>query len=273
MSKKTKTYTASDLHELLKLRYTSPQYALFSEVRNQTGHGSRRDRYCDAMAMCLWPSMGIELHGFEIKVSYSDWKKELQDPTKSAEFIQYCDRWWIVAPKGIIPTGELPKNWGLLEPARTQLRVTKSAEPNKDKKQMTTLFMASLFRRAHENIEKELSQHVHKSSIQEEINKAYERGKKDTSYENVNTKRALDQLRKSVKAFEENSGVKIDAWSGGQIGNQVAAFTKMKANKQEFDRSLSDAKRLAERARQFADQMELAVSEVEGDGRYGTNKR
>ena len=55
-------------------------------------------RYADAVAMNLFPSRGLALHGFEIKVSKSDFKSEIENPEKSVPVQQYCDHWWIVAP-------------------------------------------------------------------------------------------------------------------------------------------------------------------------------
>ena len=33
-------------------------------------------RYADAIAMNLWPSRGLAVHGFEIKISRGDWQRE-----------------------------------------------------------------------------------------------------------------------------------------------------------------------------------------------------
>ena len=60
---------------LLALRYAPPAYAFFEEVRAQTGYAAGGS--ADGLALSLWPSRGIELHGFEVKVSRSDWLREL----------------------------------------------------------------------------------------------------------------------------------------------------------------------------------------------------
>ena len=67
------------------------------------------------------------LHGHEIKVSRGDWLRELQDPSKSAAWSRYCDRWWLVAPPGVARREELPAGWGLMEVTGAALRVTVQA--------------------------------------------------------------------------------------------------------------------------------------------------
>ncbi len=50
-------------------------------------------RAADAVAMDLWPSKGLEIHGHEVKVSRSDWLSELKQPEKCEPVKRYCDRW------------------------------------------------------------------------------------------------------------------------------------------------------------------------------------
>jgi hypothetical protein len=44
--------------------------------------GWSRESRADAIARHLWPSQGLELIGFELKVSRSDWLREIKDPYK-----------------------------------------------------------------------------------------------------------------------------------------------------------------------------------------------
>lgn len=56
------------------------------------------------------------VHGFEIKVSRSDWLSEHRTQgKKSAPWRSYCNYWWIVVPRrDIVKPEELPAGWGLL---------------------------------------------------------------------------------------------------------------------------------------------------------------
>lgn len=55
------------------------------------------------------------VHGFEVKVSRSDWLRELRTGgLKSEAWRSVCHYWWVVAPPGVVREGELPDGWGLL---------------------------------------------------------------------------------------------------------------------------------------------------------------
>lgn len=98
--------TADNVRAALADRFPPNEFALFFEV----GTGRR----ADAIAMNLWHSRAYAVHGFEIKVSRSDWLRELKQPAKADATAKFCDYWWIVAPQGVVQEDELPMNWGLL---------------------------------------------------------------------------------------------------------------------------------------------------------------
>lgn len=131
----------------LRTRFCQPEWALFFEVADGTGASQRR--WADAMAMNMWGSRGLALHGFEIKVSRSDWKRELANPAKAESIAGLCDFWHIVAPKGMIPFDELPPGWGLFE-VDADLKVVQrvSGPKNPDPAAFTRSFVASLLRSA-----------------------------------------------------------------------------------------------------------------------------
>ena len=109
--------TERDMIRALVSRYNKdagngPRYVVASHVRSHAGFDARRT--CDFVAMDLWPSKGLELHGHEVKVSRSDWLRELKDPSKAGEFMRHCDRWWLVCPRGVAQPDELPEGWGML---------------------------------------------------------------------------------------------------------------------------------------------------------------
>ncbi len=110
--------TEADVLDALALRYAGAyagngmRYVFARQVRNRAGFDAKRT--ADALAMDLWPSKGLAIHGHEVKVSRSDWLGELRQPEKAEAFIPYCDYWWVVAPAGVVKREELPKGWGLL---------------------------------------------------------------------------------------------------------------------------------------------------------------
>lgn len=101
---------AAFVRDALRRRYPAQEYALFFEVADATG--ARQTRWADAIAMSLWPSRGLVLHGYEIKVDRRDWLREMQTPAKAEAIARRCDFWWVAAPAGIVHLDELPDTWG-----------------------------------------------------------------------------------------------------------------------------------------------------------------
>jgi hypothetical protein len=114
-------HTEASMLALLERRYTAvvrgngPGWAFVPKVRDAAGWDGSRTM--DALAMSLWASRGRELHGHEIKVSRSDWLRELKEPAKMGAFATLVDRWWlVVSDASIVRDGELPPTWGLMVP-------------------------------------------------------------------------------------------------------------------------------------------------------------
>jgi hypothetical protein len=92
--------TEADIAQALRDRYghqggNGRRYAFAAHVRSHAGFDATRT--ADFVAMDLWPSRGLSLHGHEIKVSRADWLRELKEPAKAEEFIPYMNFWWLVA--------------------------------------------------------------------------------------------------------------------------------------------------------------------------------
>ncbi len=141
---------AGGIRVLLRDRYASPAWCLLEEVANGTGAGA--SRYADAVALSLWPSRGIELHGFEIKVSRQDLRGELVNPKKADAIGKYCDYWWLVLADESLREGlEVPPTWGVQAPKTKSLHTFKAAVKNEAREPWTAGFIASLMRRFSEN--------------------------------------------------------------------------------------------------------------------------
>lgn len=137
---------AGDIRLAMSKRWTAPEWSIMWEVNQGTGIGSGRS--ADAVMMSLWPSRGLELHGVEIKVSRSDWKREAKDPSKAETIAKFCDRWWIHTPENVVDDlSDLPPAWGLREWTGKQWRTIREAEKT-DAEPISRLFLASLMRRS-----------------------------------------------------------------------------------------------------------------------------
>src|SRR3990172_2564710 len=177
-----KTYTSSDLKALLALRYAAPEYAFFIEVAN--GTGSHQSGYADGVAYSLYPSTGHPIYGFEIKVSRNDWLRELKQPAKAGNVMQYCDKWWLVAPKGVSKLEELPKTWGFLEIVNDRFYTRKHA-PDLDHPELPMSFIAALLRRATEST-------VPASILTERVTAAKEKSRQEFAGDIATAKKDLD---------------------------------------------------------------------------------
>lgn len=138
--------TAAEIRNAMKKRWSDPEWALMWEVSESTG--AMACRSADAVMMSLWPSRGLEMHGVEIKVSRSDWKREAKDPTKAEAIAKYCDRWWIHTSPGVVDDiSDMPPAWGLREFDGKKWKTIKEAEKT-EATPVTRQFLASLLRRS-----------------------------------------------------------------------------------------------------------------------------
>jgi len=206
-------HTEYEIEHRLAERYCPPEWAFLPQVGSGTGTHYRRT--ADGIAMNLWPSRGMELHGFEIKVARNDWIRELKDPEKSVAVQKYCNRWWIVAPKGVVADGELPPTWGLLEPTgKSGLKVVTAAPELEDPKRLSRTFVAAVLRQA-----------TKVTTPQAKLDDEYMRGKREgTEAAELRIKYANDQadeLQRKIDEFQEKSGVSINCWDVGRIGDAV----------------------------------------------------
>lgn len=134
---------------MLSKEWQPPTCAFIPEFRCATGY--TRESRADAIAMSLWPSSknGMELVGFELKISRSDWLHELKNPYKADPIKQFCDRWYVVtANSGIVKyPDELPEGWGLIFAEENKL-VTFIEAKKLTPKEIDRPFLGALMRRA-----------------------------------------------------------------------------------------------------------------------------
>lgn len=206
----------------LSKRYSAPEYAFLQHVRNGTGYSRRVTRTADALAYSLYPSRGLELHGFEVKVSRADWIHEKEDPEKAEEISKFCDRWWIaIGDEKIVQPGELPPTWGLLIPKGDKL-IVKVEAPKLEAKPLDKLMVAAILRKATDGV-------VPKSSIEmlvhERVNAEVEH--RMSRSEEGRLQARINHLESLIETFQERSGVDIsETWRGEKIADAVRAVMK-----------------------------------------------
>jgi hypothetical protein len=217
-------------HMVMALRdhFHAPEYVVLPQVRNGVGFSSNRT--ADALVMSVWPSRGLHLYGIEIKVSRSDWMREMKDPKKADDIGKFCDFWVLAAGKeSIVKDGELPPGWGLLVPGKKVGTLKMSVPPQRIEhvEQISRSFLAAILRKAFEatvplkEVEDEITRRVNEK-VQELETVVTNRIIKD-----LDTDRLLKrnkELEDMAAAFEEASG----CWMGTSISEAKRLGAAMK---------------------------------------------
>lgn len=206
-----------DLAQLMRARFCPPEWALFFEIQAGTGWVGMGGR-ADAVALNLYPSQGLTINGFEMKVSRADWLKEMKDHAKAETIFGFCDHWWlVVGDRSIVKEGELPEPWGLIAPRGDGLAVVKKA-PRLKAKPITREFIAVLARRANQAATEAIADRI--ALATREIEGRQERRVKQARDEASERHRLLAA---KVLEFEAASGIDIQrGYEGGaRIGEAV----------------------------------------------------
>lgn len=204
----------ADIKAALRARFCAPEWAIMFEVGDGTGMNQRR--WADAVAMNLWPSRGLEIHGFEIKASRSDWLREIKNPAKAEAVQRYCDRWWIVAPPGVVQDGELPPTWGLYEAKDGKLKQIVAAPPL-GVQPVDRSFVAAMLRRASGVDEKEV-----RAAVAAQVEEARKHDRTHIEREIERRTQHAKELTDQIATIERVSGVKVSRWiNDEEIGRAV----------------------------------------------------
>ena len=153
-----------DMLDLLHRRYgqrssnggvDAPRFVCAEHVRNRAGFFDRKDggRTADFVAVDTWHGTRhdepLAVHGVEVKVSRSDWVRELADPAKASETLEYASHCWLAVPDAsMVRDGELPAGWGLLCPAGIRGLIAKVAPVPRQPEPLTPSAVAALLRAA-----------------------------------------------------------------------------------------------------------------------------
>lgn len=212
------------LFALLRQRYAPPEWALLSQVADQTG-GARRT--ADAIAMNLWRSRGYALHAFEFKATRSDLYREIKTPDKAERVGRYCDYFWIVAANEHVIGGdrEIPEPWGVLVAKDDKLKRVRDAAKI-EAVPIGRQFLAAVMRQVQAQLTDE-------ATLAEEREKGYrdgvEAGRSGSSWEYERCQQEFAALTEQVKAFEDASGIHLTQWTdGAKIGEAVKIICQMR---------------------------------------------
>jgi hypothetical protein len=196
----------------LATKYSPPRYAYFGEVFHSVGGGRR----ADGLAIAMWRSLGLYIHGFEIKTSRTDWLREVKNPSKAEDVFQFCDFFWLAAsdPAIVKDDDELPPDWGLMVPNGNALHVRRKATKLVPKP-IERDFLCSILRLAY-------AKEISPPQLQAEYERGKTAGSEKSTWTVERLTRDVEELRTRIAEFEKASGVEIDKWSGAdKIGEAV----------------------------------------------------
>lgn len=229
--------SSQDIRSALEAQYTTPEWYLGFEVGNSTGSDCRR--HADAVAVNAYPSKGFEIRGFEIKISKSDLKSELENGLKSDEVARYCDYWFLVVPKGLADEFTLPITGGVIEYQDGKLR-QKTKATRLDKQSPSTGFLCAMLRGRDRAFNDEVNKLANKIAVQRQSN---------TTYQARQDKKNLEQLLEKIEEIKEKTGIELSSWSPAQsIIDRLNAAQNLNVIAREVDHIQYEAERMLKSA-------------------------
>ena len=236
-------FTAGDIYSLLYDRYKDGrEWFCAREVGDQTGWQSRR---LDFVACNCYASKGQGVYAFEVKISKSDLRNELFDPSKHNIFFDNIDFFSICAPDYVLDAeyiALIPKNWGIVKAVAGK----SEGEPNKlvtvrkplalhDEKRRTMdkEFVMAMLRRLRDD--------PSNKGTEAEIRHAeYQKGFQDGIRRSVNQdyEKLYHELRKKVTLYEtalRYLGV-CNYWNWTDNDNLLPDVKKRAARIEKFER-------------------------------------
>lgn len=217
--------TADDIRAALRTKYhDSRQYAIAEEVGLTTGFSHRR---LDMMVMNCYDSNGFRIDGFEIKISTSDLRRELEDPEKHIAFFDVIDYYTIAAPAGVTePLMDIiPKRWGILivnEDGSTRYkRKPLALEDRKADKAVPRGFLASIVRAIQA-----------RQPADQELRKEYERGKAEGKSEAERHRGYMaDRIQREAAKLEayDKLTARLNIWRHDNIDEILDEFAAFRA--------------------------------------------
>lgn len=213
------------LMEMIRKRHDGDGWYLFEELANGTGYKVRG--WADAAALGVWPSRGYEFHGYEVKISREDLKRELRDPTKADNIGRYCHFWWLVlADEKLMDGLVVPEVWGILVPRGKILRVLRKAPRVKTPTPFDAAFCAAMIRNV---VKTWVPRHEHERMRESALERARAELAADRRVEASQHEREVIDLRHRIERFKKESGVDISdlsTWELRDVGRAVKALVR-----------------------------------------------
>lgn len=233
---------ASELNAAIKRKYSGSEWRVWFEVSESTGAYS--GRRADAVVMNIWPSKKYQMHVFEVKVSRSDFKSEMQNMGKSDAIGKYADFFWLACPVGLVQASEVPEAWGLMELTKSGLRIKKQAPARAEPVEFDRGFVASILRSGEDLTESDIAKQV---SERVEAGRAEIKEAAEMRLESEITRQKMraDKLEKWRSEFYECFGARVNIHSlPSDMADRITLASKIEVR--EFDLIAAQARGLAD---------------------------
>lgn len=249
-------------------RHPSPGWIVVDEVPNSTG--GQKSRIADAVALGVWPSHQYAIHGYEFKISRSDVRRELEDPSKADAVGKFCDYWWLVVSDiDLIDGLVIPETWGILHVKNNTLKTHRKA-PKLSATPISRGFAAALIRRVTDSWVPKREYNALKERTREEAKAELVR---DRELQTSHAKHELRRLKQTIEHFEQRSGISLQhEWQHSQIGDAVKHVLEARevtgrrfrdsSPEQALAYEIANIERSIERHRHVADGLGYALVQV-----------
>lgn len=234
-------------------------------------HSTRR---ADAVWVGLYQSRGYGIDVCELKVSRSDFEREISKPAKAEAWWSYSNRFWIVAPDvDVAPPDRLPEGWGLMVPKKRGRRFQVVVPPAERDPVIDLELLVRLVVRLNSSFDRVISEQrtAHRDEVAELRRRHHE------SLEEAGAGYEARSRLEALEEFEAAAGIRIEhhswrgALSGASAGRSFAEYAQAREERERLERRMqnhtaaitraaaalaADAERLATAAR---------LGPVEGD--------
>ena len=210
-----KPMTAADVRACLRKRWPDSECIVIDEAPSPDG------RRIDMLAIHTWASRSHELDAIEIKVSVSDWRRELAKAAKADWWWRHTHRFWVAVPADLATKikDEIPDGWGLLACTHDAKPRVVHQPPKRTPAPVPWKATVAIMRSATAAGASALQR-----AEQAGYWKGQEAGRKEAERRQAGglIQHDLNQLRDALARFEQASGVTITTWDAGRIGEAVA---------------------------------------------------
>lgn len=248
---------ADEVYRRLAARHEFPEWLFFREVPFD-GETSGTMRLADAVALPTYQSRGYVLDGFEVKVTRSDWLRELKEGAKADAIAKHVDRFWLVLGDGSIAIDEeVPPAWGILVPHGDDgLRARRPAKMLREvRRPWPRDLLVTLARKAYKN-----ARDHHEASSRAAFDRGYESGLEAGKREAGNAPakaEAYDAIAEVLGFNRYHVGTREDAEriaAQAKVGRLVleGGWPSLRDLPRELEREADGLRRLAEHLRKAA---------------------